>query len=435
MRNIRHFRKLSAGLSVGLALMLSSALHAQDLLPKQAACGTDENYAAAVKNNPVLLQTQKEMDARAGVHAFMKDEDTSLLIIPIVFHVVHENGPENISKQRILDVVQTMNEAYRRRNKDTSLIRDIFKNLPTDAHIEFRLATRDPWGNCSEGIDRIASNLSDQADDRVKAVSWWDNSRYLNVWVVKSINSAAVQNGIIAGYAQFPWDAVYRSSTDGIIMDYNFIKKGDKTLAHEAGHYLGLYHTFQDACSEDQGLQGDHVLDTPPAAAANFGWNPSVNSCHSDSPDLPDMIENYMDYADHKYLFTPRQVQRMRSFLKGARSSLLLPKNQEYTIGSCGTAVSGIEEEKVNITASLNVYPNPASSSFRVAIEANANQQGRLEIRDITGKIMTIQPQLNIQEGHQELEFSTDALHLSKGIYVLQLQAGNSVIRKKFVVE
>jgi hypothetical protein len=420
--------------SFGL-LCSTSSLQAQDQPFQQAVCGTDESYARAVQANPELLTIQKQMDEQfSGPSAMMTATDTQTVVIPVVFHIITTYGPENITKQAMEDAIFTLNQSYRKWNLDTLGVRAVFKKLISDAHIEFRLATKDPMGNCSEGFDRVYSELTDQAGDNVKYLSQWDNKRYLNVWVVRSINSTGV-NGTITGYSQFPWQAVTNAATDGIIMDYHYIKKFDKTLSHEVGHYLGLYHTFQDGCSANQSLQGDLLSDTPPAAAANFGWNTSSNTCHNDVPDLPDMIENFMDYSDHHFLFTPQQVKRMRSFLFSNRASLLTPENQLSTLGYCSdNAAAGIKEIS-SFSAVVNIYPNPASSSFNIGINASSSATAKLNIVDMTGKIVFSQTGLRINSGHQELSYNAESLKLASGIYMIQLQAAGQNIEKKIVLQ
>ncbi|KAG6878507.1 hypothetical protein C0993_005437 [Termitomyces sp. T159_Od127] len=68
----------------------------------------------------------------------------------------------------------------------------------------------------------------------------------LNVFTVGFPNST------LLGYSTFPWD--YRSAPDldGIIIRHSSFPGGSliqyslgKTLVHEAGHWVGLYHTFQ----------------------------------------------------------------------------------------------------------------------------------------------------------------------------------------------
>jgi PKD repeat protein len=96
------------------------------------------------------------------------------------------------------------------------------------------------------------------------------------------------------------------------------------------GHYLGLAHTFDNGC-----FGGDNCADTPPVANPNFGCPITTNSCSNDSPNLPDMIENYMDYADDNCMnaFTLDQKSIMQSVLTTAnlRANLVSPTNATAT--------------------------------------------------------------------------------------------------------
>jgi plastocyanin len=113
---------------------------------------------------------------------------------------------------------------------------------------------------------------------------------------------------------------------------------------HEAGHYLGLFHTFNVGCTNNNcQTDGDMVCDTPPdnsSAATMCTFAP--NSCTTDDDDLSlnnpfrptaqggigdqtDMIENYMDYGfqNCQLFFTAGQGSRMTAALSTTRASLL----------------------------------------------------------------------------------------------------------------
>ncbi|KAL3497156.1 hypothetical protein BJX62DRAFT_231768 [Aspergillus germanicus] len=86
--------------------------------------------------------------------------------------------------------------------------------------------------------------------------------RDLNLYIVRAIA------GGVAGYATFPWDYSTSPQLDGVVMARPYIPGGSaqgfntgSITAHEAGHWLGLLHTFQDGC-----FGGDYVDNTPAEA-------------------------------------------------------------------------------------------------------------------------------------------------------------------------
>lgn len=79
-------------------------------------------------------------------------------------------------------------------------------------------------------------------------------------------------------------------------------------LYPQVGHWLGLYHTFQDGCSEP----GDYVSDTPQEEAPTFGCPTNKATCNAN---VQDPISNYMDYSDDACMnrFTNGQTSRMQT--------------------------------------------------------------------------------------------------------------------------
>ena len=109
----------------------------------------------------------------------------------------------------------------------------------------------------------------------------------------------------------------------GIGEEYDLLNNYDlnKSLTHEMGHYLGLYHTFRltNGCAEESNCnaQGDQICDTPPTTG-------SAGCSALDCPET--MVENYMDYGYDQcvHAFTEGQRSRMRSALLDHRESLLV---------------------------------------------------------------------------------------------------------------
>ncbi len=275
----------------------------------QAQCLTDEYFQKQLMNNPTLkneiISFQKGVQS-AG-HS-LKNARASVRIIPVVVHVIHQYGPENISKDQIVDQIRILNLDFRRKNADASSTRSIFQNVAIDCEVEFRLASIDPQGSCTDGIDRIYSSLTNTATDASK-LNPWPKTKYLNIWIVKTIDDNVAGGGIgtVLGYAQFPYPGSGATKTDGVLIRGDYFGSigtasgngnNGRVATHEIGHWLGLFHTFQGGCNSS--FPAENVDDTPPVNSANSGCPSSRNSCTNDVPDLPDQTENYMDYTDGK---------------------------------------------------------------------------------------------------------------------------------------
>lgn len=257
-------------------------------------CGTDKMYRKAKAANPRIAQYEQEQEQ--FISEFIRnnnlrgEEDT--IIIPIVFHVLHQGGPENISDAQILDQMRILNEDFNKRNSDTTIVIPGFRELIADVHIEFRLARLDPYGNCTNGIDRIFTSKTNAASDASKITPWL-RDRYLNVWVVNSIGEEGV-----AGYAYYPSSVIDfpMSSADGIIILHDYIGSigsgsdfRSRALTHEIGHWLNLAHPWGNTNDPQVECGDDFVPDTPPTKGFNNCNDLYVFECNA-----LDLDTNYM---------------------------------------------------------------------------------------------------------------------------------------------
>lgn len=360
-----------------LASILSLALintQAQEIIP----CATDQVHYQMKQANPLLAIEEERGNQEAGkiAEALLANRNFAkqgnVKYIPVVFHVIHNGGTENITQAQIMDQMRILNEDFRKKsgtNGDKST-----NTNAADMEFEFRLAQVDPNGNRHDGINRIQSTATNNAGDNIKSLSRWNSAKYLNIWVVKSITLNGGGAGTILGYAQFPSYMTFASSLDGIVIRADYvgsIQSGNsshmgRTLTHEVGHWVGLYHPFQDGCTgqtiSNCASSGDRVCDTPPVEQANYGsvCDAVVNSCTGDNPDLPDMINNYMDYLDGKCANTYTLGQKAR-----ANAQMSLYRSTIYS--DANLAAAGILPDGSYATLAPSNIKAPYSYGFEDA--------------------------------------------------------------------
>ena len=283
-----------------------------------------EQRAVAEQANALLeWETRNFSDAN-------RDE---LIVIPVVFHVIHYNGPENISDEQIYSGIEVMNRDYRLLNDDSEDIISEFADIAADTEIEFRLAQIDPDGNCHTGINRIVSPLTYDGGSEVKDLIQWPRNSYLNIWVVEDANGAA-------GYSLYPGsvNGGQGAGNDGIVVAHDYTGNTgtsnnyrSRTLTHEAGHWMNLRHLWGNSNSPgdpDNCDMDDQVSDTPMTS----GWT-SCNVNGSTCGSL-DNVQNYMEYSYCSRMFSDGQRTRMRAAMNSGvaqRNQLWTPQNLEET--------------------------------------------------------------------------------------------------------
>jgi PKD repeat protein len=309
------------------------------------AIAKDPGYA--VKQALLEAETElftQEYIAQKQMGASQKNASV-VKVIPVVFHVIHEGGLENVSREQLVDQIDSLNKDFRRLNADTALTPAVFKPLGADSEIEFRIATLDPNGNCTDGVVRVYSSLTNNARDNVKALSYWPSNKYLNIWVVKSIENINGTPGMVIGFAQFPGG---NALTDGVVLMHSFTGSigtaassgnAGRTATHEVGHWLNLRHIWGDDGSACTG--SDFVTDTPNQGDQTMSTCPNWPQISCSNGPNGDMFSNYMDYTngDCQNIFSIGQAARMNAALNSAvsgRNNLWQSANLTAT-GTTGT--------------------------------------------------------------------------------------------------
>ncbi len=306
-------------------------------------CGFEQ----AMANELAMPNAMPLSEREAAFNEYMKTSyagkmDGEITVIPVVVHVVHlgeaEGVANNISDAQIFSAIQQLNDRFRK-TPGTHGDAD-----GVDTEIEFCLASIDPDGNPTDGIVRVdGSSVTGYSTGGVcvssatcvlnelamKNLSRWSNTEYYNIWVVSEIMDNDGGYGI-QGYAYLPGSSSLYDGT--VIMNTCFGSLGTvntwnnlgRTLTHEIGHAMGLYHSFEGdnggaSCPTGN---GDYVSDTDPHKRSSSNCPTGTNSCTGTTSQ--DVVHNYMDYSNQTCanMYFQGQADRMIAQISYWRSSL-----------------------------------------------------------------------------------------------------------------
>ncbi len=336
--SITIFTSIFVGIMAVGYLKVANNSNTAEEVNDQQFCAHDHMLQKAINSDPGLKTIIESQDAQAyNYMSSSANQAESVLAdftLPVVVHVVHSGetvgSGTNIDIAQVEQAIQDLNAAF-----DGSF------GTGVNTEIEFCLAKNNPAGDPSTGVTREESSeltnmIVETEDLLLKEIDRWDPTKYINIWVVTDVSSDALV-GPLRAYSYMP--AFHGTDRDGIVIEAEFFgttPENSTILAHEMGHYLGLYHTFHAGCGNDDCLlDGDRVCDTPPDwTIAEAPCDVDENSCFTDADDTSannpfttdgnDMRENYMDINPLECLtaFTQGQGDRMTFFINGPRVSL-----------------------------------------------------------------------------------------------------------------
>ena len=251
----------------------------------------------------------------------------------------------NKRRKRINKRRQQINKQRQKRNNSKKRQFDLYSkyteyvNLAGSCNINFSLEKK--VVNVIEPLLDDELNVLDRKLKLQKSPIKYGDENFLHIWV------ANFDNGLL-GYAQFPWETNKR--TDGVVINTHPFKQSalfssynlGKTLTHEVGHWMGLYHVFQQTYLNQVGgidtnndnklsvgeTTGDLIEDTPPQLNPTYGnvYNNGWSSYKINNVKHYSMFMNFMDYSDdiNLFMFTKEQCLKIRLLLEMYRKNYLL---------------------------------------------------------------------------------------------------------------
>ena len=427
-------------LIIGSLFFLSNIYSQQIELQK---CGTVKYMEYLDSKQPGYIQSTKEAFnvAKAYKENGYTAKSNETYRIPVVVHIVYNYPQQNIPDSVIYNQIAILNADFNRLNADTVNLRSEFHPIAGSMNISFELADFDPDGNPTDGITRTHTDaqtflgaggidgIEDVKTTSTGGIDPWDQTHYLNIWVC---NMALVFGGqeypMLLGYATPPanlpnWAGNETTGMgDGVVIQYqvfgsnnpNPLDTGEPTIVkgrtptHEVGHYFGLRHIWGD---DENCLIGDGIDDTPDAKeASDNDCNITKNNCVDNigGLDLPDMIENFMDYSaeDCQNSFTKGQADLMTGVLE----------NQRWDLTHDNPALQLKDENILDIS----LYPNPSQSLVTLTSEKIIN--GTLIITDLKGETVK-----SILVNGTKTTINVESLR--KGIYFVSVEGMGGVTK------
>ncbi len=284
---------------------------------------TDKDFAKRVE------ESKKQREKLAS----FKTAGSNVYIIPVVFHILHQGGSENISNAQAEDAIRVLNVDFRKQNPDTVDIVPEFKALAADVEVEFRLATIDPDGNCTNGIIRHntpATNFDASYSYTGVGPGLWDPQKYLCFYICRTLDFSGA-----AAYTYIPGWLGAGNPADAIVSLHTYVGSigtssvfNSHTLSHEVGHWLGLDHVWGGTNSPGVACGDDGVSDTP----ITKGWSGcNLTTNQICTPGVTENVQNYMEYAYCDRMFTFGQKDLMRNVIvtgsNAGRDYLVSPAN------------------------------------------------------------------------------------------------------------
>ena len=177
-----------------------------------------------------IIQSKAEVD-----EWLMQNENRNRnqVVVYVIWHVIYaSDGTGNISDNRIIAQIEAMNQEFQMNNSN------IFFSLDSINRVE-NTEWFTGWAYFGDALDDVGMQELH-----------YDPAHYLNIYSAQLYDSGA-GSLVTLGYTAFPTNLSETSYMQGFTLDHRAVSGGlygSQSAVHEAGHYFGLYHTFQTNC-------------------------------------------------------------------------------------------------------------------------------------------------------------------------------------------
>ena len=338
---------------------------------------------------------------------------------PVVFHLLYANTAQNIHDSILQHQLDVLNEDFNAANADLVDVPAVWQPLIGNMQITFQLATTDPLGNPTTGIERlqVAPNFNgnNYCDPSQGGLAPWPDTSYFNIWIFDI--------GTVLGWGTFPNAP---TTCPGLALDYRVVGRNDpnqnapynkgRVATHEMGHCFGLYHIWGDDGNACTGT--DYIADTPNQADENYG-HPGVGTVITDActPTSPGVMwMNFMDFCDDSAVvfFTQGQVVHVQGIINTYYSTF-------KTVGI---------DEQIPEGSSYAVYPSPNATGIFQVYREDVNMATSVEVYDLQGRMILSPVYFGNGSGNMQIDLSA----FENGTYGVIIRTGSMLETKRVVL-
>lgn len=301
---------------------------------------TDWHCATPHTDMPSDLKALRSSKEASGFSRNLNPYNATIL--PVTFHIVQNNiGSGGLPSSQVAQVLNILNASY------------------AAANIQFEQCGTINYINNSSLFNFDVDNMPYLASN-------FNVANTVNIYFVNALyaNGSSGLNGI----SSFPWQ-----NNHLVVIDNN--NAATSVIAHELGHYLGLYHTHENIFGYEWvnggncQVAGDMICDTP--ADPNLAGN-TVNCVYVGyyidplgwyyQPD----IYNYMSYNSPWCLqhFSTQQIYWMNNTI-----------DNYYSNYSCGSGGGG-NGDLITLYSPIYINPNPIECNSSIAVNVDVVNSG-----------------------------------------------------------
>lgn len=227
------------------------------------------------------------------------EDSVEILEVSIVFHVLFSDARDSASADLIMMELSDLNANFLAKN-DMSFLEPEFKDIVGNPMIQFNL------------LDSCFHK-----DTSIKGIKW---VKVPNDNRSTKLSPKIKKNNCINVYFLSRSGALSDTPGKYIEINIDYLGKNSKTLTHEVGHNLGLYHLWGESnCSFCKILltkiifKGDDGIHDTPKQFNCTDLKLKYKECPIEKKKFKKRnYNNFMDYGCCRCMFTEEQVKKMR---------------------------------------------------------------------------------------------------------------------------